>query len=164
MLVKGFIYSILFSILYIPSHAHEGEVHESSSKDSPEQVTSTEVLNRVNKTYLSQVRPIFKKSCFDCHGRAKNLPWYYNVPIVKKMMKNDMSNAKKHLDMSTNFPFKGHGSPLEDLKSIKNAINKNTMPPWRYKLMHWNADLTKKEEQEIIDWINQSTKLIEDKE
>ena len=72
-----------------------------------------------------------------------------------------MREAKEHLDMREDFPFKGHGTPREDLKALKKTIDENSMPPLRYKLLHWHSGLDKDEMKLLTDWIEQSLKSLE---
>lgn len=50
---------------------------------------------RINQEYLKTVKPIFQKSCFDCHGNTTVYPWYYKVPGVKQLIDNDIDEVKQ---------------------------------------------------------------------
>jgi len=78
-------------------------------------------------------------------------------------MNNDMSEAKRHIDMSYDFPFRGHGSPIDDLNALKRTIRKGDMPPVKYRIMHWNSKLTESEIREINDWIEKSQEILNEK-
>ena len=41
-----------------------------------------------------------------------------SVFFIKGLLDSDVKEAKKHLDMSDDFPFDGHGSADEDLKDV----------------------------------------------
>ena len=114
----------------------------------------------INKNYLQNIKPIFEKKCFDCHANTSTYPWYYKVPGVKQMMDYDMKEAKKHLDMSKDFPFLSHETPLEDLKSLREVGVEDTMPPLRYVLGHWDSTLTKEEKQSVIQWSEESISIL----
>ncbi len=92
---------------------------------------------QINKLYIKTVKPIFKKSCFDCHGNTTNYPWYYKVPGVKQLIDSDIKESKKHLDFSKDFPFISHETPLKDLDAIGKSVNNNSMPPFRYLSYAW---------------------------
>ncbi len=150
-------------LVAVPSiaFAHKGEKHSADSMLVTKQDVSDGVwLERINEDYIKTVKPIFQKSCFDCHGQNSKLPWYYNVPLIHGMMNQDMLDAKEHLDMTKDFPFGGHGKPLEDLKAILESIVERTMPPDSYRMMHWDAGLSESEKQVVLDWIARSEKLI----
>ena len=140
--------------------AHGGKKHSKNVKES--QVIGSQANNytEINEQYLKNIKPIFRKKCLDCHGKSNLKPWYYAVPGAKQFIDHDIEEAKEHMDMSNNFPFGGHGEPVEDLEEIREVIEEESMPPWQYKLMHWSSTLTKSEKDIIKKWITISlTKL-----
>lgn len=142
--------------------AHQGEDH--SMQEKVEVEIDKNKFQLINESYQKNVFRIFESKCMDCHGDPKKMPWYHALPIVKKIMNDDMMEAKVHLDIREGFPFKGHGTPEEDLKAITKVIEKNEMPPLRYKVMHWSSGITKGEAKTIKSWVNQSImRLNEDK-
>lgn len=144
--------ALLFSLnLY----AHEGKKHMAIKKDN-----SKVHIQKINQEYLKQVKPIFQNKCFNCHSSETKFPWYYKLPLVKEIVDSDIKEAKKHLDMSNDFPFDGHGSPVEDLRELEETVQKGDMPPLNYKIMHWGSSLTKKDKDKIMGWTKNSIKLI----
>jgi hypothetical protein len=117
----------------------------------------------VNNNYLKRVKPIFVKKCFDCHSNQTVFPWYHSLPIVKEMLDKDIAEAKKHLNLSDDFPFEGHGSAEEDLKAIKDDVNKNEMPPFKYWIAHPGSRLTSIEKKMINEWVDSSLILMNSK-
>jgi len=120
----------------------------------------TMIYPEINKTYITDIKPIFEKKCFDCHADMKNAPWYYKVPGVKQMMDKDIREAKEHIDMRKDFPFISHESPLEDLKSIKKIGMEGGMPPLRYILANWDSRLTDAEKKKLLEWATKSIELL----
>jgi hypothetical protein len=164
--MKTFINILLFSNLLIgvSLFAHGGNKHTNEIKVVKQDVINEDrnkiAYEKINKNYLKNIKPIFEKKCFDCHGSISNYPWYYKVPGVKQMMDYDMKEAKKHLDMSKDFPFISHETPLKDLKSLREVGLKNTMPPLRYILGHWDSSLSQEEKQRIIKWSEDSISIL----
>ncbi|HMR24070.1 MAG TPA: heme-binding domain-containing protein [Oligoflexia bacterium] len=117
-------------------------------------------LDKINALYQKKVYKIFKKKCLDCHGSSNSKPWYAQIPGPKKLINNDIKEAKKHMDMSKGFPFKGHGAPVDDLDAIERVLKEDSMPPFRYKLVHWWSGVTAKEKSTIHQWIEESKKII----
>lgn len=142
-------------LTYSFAGSHEGHHHELTAEEK-NQVT----LKEINNAYLSSVKPIFQKSCFDCHSSTTHYPWYANLPLAKQLIASDLQEAKKHMDMSHDFPFQGHGSPLEDLKAIEESVSKGEMPPLRYRLMHLNKTVSAEDREAISDWVRQSLKSL----
>lgn len=146
---------ILLSIgVIIPSSVFgHGDDHHDNIKNKEIDSVQTEHTNEIiNSEYLKSVKPIFQKKCFDCHGNTTKYPWYYKVPGVKQMIDYDVKEAKKHLDMSKDFPFISHATPLKDLKTIKEVTEEGDMPPLRYVLGHWDSHLSESEKQSILTW------------
>lgn len=154
-----FLFLTLFSVFLIsvPLITHEGhhEMVMEEQKDKPSG-QEQEILTKINENYVREIKPIFQVSCFSCHAMGTQYPWYYKIPGPKQLIDSDIREAKKHIDMTNDFPFKGHGTPSEDLDAIGKAVNKGTMPPFRYKMMHWDSGLTDEEKQAILKWVEDS--------
>ena len=134
-----------------------------SDNDGWEVITkkvSKVTLGEINREYLKKIKPIFEKKCLNCHGSNRKLPWYFSVPGPKHLMQYDIREAREHMDMSHDFPFKGHGTAKDDLEALGKTIKKGNMPPLRYLLLHWDSSLEDFEKIEIEKWINHSLKLL----
>lgn len=157
-------FSLFFVLWSLRSWSHSGEDHVkpviSQTLTARERLVvdnrRNSTLVEINKKYISSVKSIFERSCFDCHGNTTNYPWYYNIPGVKQVIDSDIEKAKKHLDFSHDFPFRGHDTPINDLSSISKSIENSTMPPFGYSLMHRNAKLSGSEIILIQNWIKKS--------
>ncbi len=148
---------IFLIILYTFSvKAHKNNPHGEEKKKTQKSYTSKSILNNINKDYVANIKPILIRSCGNCHNSERKMPWYYKIPGVKQLIDSDIRNARKHLVLDNDFPFGGHGSPAEDLKSIIATIKSGSMPPWRYRLMHSDAALSGKEKERIEDWVKKS--------
>ena len=168
--------------------SHGGAKHENKKPDTPKAVqsptessvpsqkvdskpkiptpTKEKMINKVNQkinlSYLSDIKPIFEKKCFDCHGTLKRKPWYYDLPVISSMIQKDMKESKEHMDMRKDFPFVSHETPYNDLKSIKEIGLKGGMPPLQYILGHWDAGLTDSEKEQLVKWSEYGMTLIEE--
>lgn len=146
-----------------PASAHQDPVHPKpkpapSSLEKEKRQTS---LHQINERYKQTVKPIFQKSCFDCHSERTQYPWYYKIPGAKQLIDSDIRESKKHIDLTNDFPFRGHGSPEKDLPAIRKAIEDNTMPPFRYKILHSGSELSEDEQQVIFRWIRESLSALQ---
>lgn len=138
-------------------NAHEKNLHESQGVQvKKEEGSDKQALQEIAAEYERTVRPFFQAKCFDCHSHQTRYPWYHQLPGIRQWIDRDIREAHQHMDMSWGFPFKGHGSPSEDLESIGEVVNKGTMPPFRYILMHWDARLTDEEKMAILQWVEKS--------
>ena len=146
---------VLFLIVGFKVYPHQNKQHTESRAP-----VTQEKLEHINNLYSQSIEPIFKKKCADCHGGGTQFPWYYRLPIVKQLIDDDVKEGTKHLDISGGFPFKGHATPLEDLKEIEKVVKEKTMPPMRYWLLHWDCRLTKEERRAIVTWVHESKKIL----
>lgn len=147
----GFVFLIAVSAL-----AHKGEHHGDQKKEEePVDASSLEakLLQKLNEEYVANVKPIFQRSCMNCHSTNVDYPWYHILPGAKQLIDYDVTEAKVHLDMTKDFPFGGHGTPLEDLEAIQSSLEKGTMPPFRYRAMHWSSRIGTDDLGTIQTWI-----------
>ena len=155
-------------------YGHSGEGHENSKPVDDIELDgdgfkiismepSKKELDEINVIYKKNVKKIFSNKCLSCHGVNNSPPWYFEIPGVKQLINSDMKEAKKHMDMSNDFPFGGHGRPAEDLNALRKTIKKGEMPPLRYRFMHWDSKLTKAEIKVINAWIENSQKILNKK-
>lgn len=138
---------------------HQGE-HTNVAKTEEVAPDLKKTYEEINKDYFSEVKPIFKNKCAACHSSDKAAPGYASIPIVHWIVESDRSEAKEHMEISKGFPFQGHGTPMEDLDAIKEAVTKNSMPTWLYSLFHSGSKLNDDEKNKILKWIaNSQAKL-----
>lgn len=131
------------------------ETAPSDTLPSSESETLDLIYLAIQKEFVV-LQPVFKKGCFDCHTTRTEFPWYYKVPLVKGMIDDDITEAKKHMDMSDGFPFGGHGKPVDDLVAIREEVQEGKMPPLSYRMMHWSAKPSENERDSIIAWVERS--------
>lgn len=158
-LVRVVSISLGLSLLTWVSLAHEGVRHE-ESQERPS-LMDVSLLSTINAEYITAIRPIFKRACFDCHSTQAQYPWYYGIPGVRQWIDHDVRDSLKHIDLTNDFPFKGHGSPQKDFEAIRKVILDNSMPPFRYKMMHWNAGVTALEKKDILKWIDENQRKMQ---
>ncbi len=143
---------------------HQGKTHKDLSKTKNEEPgvrDYSKQISQINSAYQSKVKLIFKKKCFDCHSKSTHYPWYYKIPGVRSLIDKDIKEGLEHMDLSSDFPFTGHGSPIEDLKAIEKSVTEGSMPLWSYRMMHSNMKITEEEKTVIQNWIRDSQKLLE---
>lgn len=141
------------------NHAHHVDEIKRDAPDSAKALAAA--IDQINESYKRNVKPIFQRSCFDCHSQSPKLPWYHSIPIVHSLIEDDMKEAKEHLDFTNDFPFQGHGAPKEDLEAIADSVRDKSMPPLRYRIMHWNSGLTDQEQKIVLKWTAESQTLLD---
>lgn len=149
--------SLFSAVLLLPimSFAH-GDSSPDAVKKEVHVDKNLPLYEAINSSYLANIKPILEKKCFDCHSNSTKFPWYYKIPGFKQMIDYDIKKAKRHIDMSKDFPFISHNTPLKDLESLREVVIENDMPPLRYVIAHWDAILTKSEREAIIKWSEES--------
>lgn len=150
----------LLSIFLPDAFAHKNH-HFGQPKLAPMKAPNDQ-LSKINELYKEKVKPIFQKKCFDCHSQSTNYPWYYNIPGAKQLIDGDTKEAKEHLDFSNDFPFGGHGVPSEDLDAIQDVAKDNSMPPFRYWILHRDSGLSEEERRIILEWVEKSKSVLKE--
>ncbi len=136
-------------------------INQQTVKKADKDAFRNKIHNQINTSYQLAAKDILTRSCFDCHGTKTRFPWYYNLPVVKDIIDNDISEAKKHLKILEIFPFSSHASNVADLKAIWKSIENDDMPPLGYRIMHGNSQLSIKEKKQIKDWIDYSLERLQ---
>lgn len=153
------LFCLLAFILSINLFAHGDEDHP-AKEDKTETINPNmdSINQEINEAYLKNVKPIFKNKCLDCHGSGNELPWYYSIPGPKQLIDHDIKDAKKHMDMSNDWPFTGHKvkTGKKHLNELKETLEENEMPPFLYKLIHRDSAPTQEEIKIINEWISTS--------
>lgn len=145
--------------LSVAAFAHEGHRHKQGEvvdKTAPPGSEREMRLQQINQIYRASIKPIFQAKCFDCHSEDTRFPWYYSIPGVKQFMDSDIHEAKEHMEMTHDFPFRGHGTTEEDLEAIAVSMAKGDMPPWYYRIFHSDSKVTDEEAKKILAWAKES--------
>lgn len=143
----------MLPFLPIAAWAHK-DMHLNGPRTPPAVDANTRSIEQaISVDFQNSVKPIFEAKCIACHGQVATLPWYSSFPFAKNLIQRDLVQAKEHLDMSTGFPFGGHGSDMEDLEAIRESVDAGDMPPLRYKLLHWSARVSQEERSAIVAWV-----------
>lgn len=154
--------TILLTIISMAIYHLNLSAHSTHATQAPGAIEKSipadnnDVFTDINKAYMASIKPIFQKKCFDCHSNTTHYPWYYRLPFVKQLIDRDIQEGLEHIDMSRGFPFGGHGTPQEDLEELREVVEKDEMPPWQYRLIHWQSSLTKADKAKILEWITTS--------
>lgn len=148
------------SVYSFAHEAHHPAPHTQENKEVDLPALEKQIFAQINLNYEKEIKPIFRSKCMNCHSSQTNYPAYSNWPIVKKIIDDDIAESKKHIDMTNGFPFAGHGTPTEDLEALKKAALNGSMPPLRYRIMHWQSGLTDTERKAISTWVDESLDLL----
>ncbi|AZZ37328.1 hypothetical protein CIK05_11180 [Bdellovibrio sp. qaytius] len=115
--------------------------------------------NEFNQLYEAEIKPLFAKSCFECHSQNNELPWFHNLPVIKEIMDEHIAQAQKHLDLTHGFKNYKADQIQFKLDLIAHTVRNDLMPPKSYRLTHRVA-LTEQDKAAIENWIAKSRSLL----
>ncbi|MGL4228973.1 MAG: cytochrome c peroxidase [Tannerellaceae bacterium] len=98
------------------------------------------------------------KGCLVCHSEEAVLPFYASFPVIGDQVRKDVKNGKRFVDLQQVVDqLKSGGAVSEvDLSKIEFAMLGGTMPPAKYKMVHWGSSLSNDEKALIIDWAREN--------
>jgi len=107
----------------------------------------------------ANVEASLQKACYDCHSNNTRYPWYAEVQPVAWYLADHVKEGKAELnfDEFLSYPARKQDHKLEEVIETQ---EEGTMPLSSYIAIHADANLTPKQKQEIIDWVNQTRKEI----
>lgn len=130
-------------------------------------VTVVRQLPRTLPTDPADVRAvsmqILNDKCIDCHDSRRDPPFYALVPIAGSVIRADIEDGVRHWDLYDN----GHlGAnidpeiceaeevPLGRLIKLRTILADGSMPPLKYRALHWGTSMTTSEQQILRTWVN----------
>lgn len=102
----------------------------------------------------TEVKNIFKNSCYDCHSNETKWPWYSKIAPISWLIVNDVMDGRKQLNFSEwEKLYSANRNKLK--KEILEQINKDEMPTDIYTIMHPGAKLDMIQKNTIKKWVSQ---------
>ena len=101
-------------------------------------------------TAPKEIMEMFKNSCYDCHSNETTWPKYSYVAPISWIITKRVNNGRMALNFSTWQQYSKDEKKLK-LKKIYRTIYA-AMPLASYAQFHEEANLTKKQRNEIRDW------------
>lgn len=92
-----------------------------------------------------RTRALVVRACFDCHSNQTNWPWYANVAPMSWAVQFDVEAARSVI----NFSEWDREQPLA-VYSARSVVT-DSMPPYKYKMAHPEADLTPEEKRDLVN-------------
>jgi cytochrome c551/c552 len=92
----------------------------------------------------SQTQALAKRACYDCHSNETVWPWYSNIAPVSWLVLRDVQEGRQNLNFSDWNIYKGMASYAGVV------IQRGSMPPAQYLLIHSDARLSDAEKQQLI--------------
>ncbi|EGQ8084646.1 cytochrome-c peroxidase, partial [Vibrio parahaemolyticus] len=103
------------------------------------------------------IKILSDKGCSYCHTPNSEMPFYSQFPIAKQIMEHDVKNAIRHFDMTEFWHDIKNNQSISEvaLARIEKVINDDSMPPSIYLTMHWSSNISEKEKDILLRWINE---------
>ena len=91
-------------------------------------------------------RDLVVRACYDCHSNQTVWPWYARIAPVSWLIQRDVDTGRQRLNFSEwDRPQRG-----ARLQSVDRRIQRGSMPPWYYILMHARAKVSDAEKQALM--------------
>lgn len=101
-----------------------------------------------------KIQEIFKRSCYDCHSNHTSYAWYDNIAPLSWYIDTTIKRAKFSLNFSQWGDFEPWRRRLFLQGAIPYDIEIGKMPPNNYLFFHRDSHISKREAQNIQEWIN----------
>jgi hypothetical protein len=98
-----------------------------------------------------EVAGMLRRACNDCHGIAREWPWYASVAPVSWLVAHDVSEAKERVDFAHWAQYPPH-TQARLLEAMCEEVHQGEMPLKQYLRMHRNARLSPAEVQLFCAW------------
>ena len=90
------------------------------------------------------------RACYDCHSNQTVWPWYSRIAPSSWLIQSDVDTGRGRLNFSEwDRPQRGTRP-----QSVDRRIQRGSMPPWYYVLMHSQAKLSDAEKQVLMQGLD----------
>ena len=113
--------------------------------------TNAPVALDVRTPVPAPVTSVLRRACFDCHSEQTRWPWYAQLPIASHLIARDVRDARAQLDWSHWAEYNAFDR-ADILDKACELVSTRHMPPWRYRVLHTDAQLTATEISEFCRW------------
>lgn len=118
---------------------------------SPE---SQAMLAQITDPHLKKAAPILQNKCLDCHSSLTRMPFYAKFPIARDLIGKDIEEGIEDFNIGNKFANNGAGFTELDLARLEGVLNSHSMPPFRYVALHWDANLSQQDSEDLRSWIH----------
>lgn len=130
------------------------------SRPSPSSTnTNAAVALDVHTPAPAPVASVLRRACFDCHSEQTRWPWYAQLPVASHLIATDVRDGRALLNWSRWTEY----NPFDRADLLDKAcelVSMRKMPPWRYRVLHSDAQLTSNEISEFCRWTQTETRRL----
>jgi hypothetical protein len=116
-------------------------------------VTASHTLQGVTQV-PGHVDALLKRACMDCHSNETRWPWYSRLPLMSWAVVNDVTRARKVLNLSEWTTGAGlrPASAVGVLTAMCAGVQQDRMPLPKYRILHPQARLTADDKEALCAW------------
>jgi len=97
------------------------------------------------------VTAMLRRACFDCHSNETRWPWYARLPVAAQLIARDVREGRAQLDWSL-WESYNRLDRAELLDKACERARAGLMPPWPYRMVHPETQLSAKDVDELCEW------------
>ena len=92
--------------------------------------------------------------CISCHTANPELPFYANLPVAGKLVKQDAADGYRAFDIAPLMEALVSGATpnVVDVAKVERVALNKTMPMAKYYLVHWGSQMTDAKASIIAEW------------
>lgn len=98
-----------------------------------------------------EIESLIKRACYDCHSESTNYPGYASVAPLSMWIEWHIEEGKEHLNFS-NWANLSADKKRHAMEECVEMIEEEEMPLSIYTLMHSEAELSKKDRDNLIEY------------
>ncbi|TDG25693.1 c-type cytochrome [Paraburkholderia silviterrae] len=109
----------------------------------------------------TRVRDILdRNACYYCHSAKAVLPPYAALPGIRQISQFDVDKGQRYFRLDPLFNALRDGTPpaQADLAKLERVVTNDTMPPMRFRMVHWSTGLSQHDQQTLLTWISHERK------
>jgi len=97
-------------------------------------------------------RELAVRACYDCHSNQTVWPWYARIAPVSWLIQRDVDTGRQRLNF-TEWDRPQRGARAQ---SIDRRIQRGSMPPWYYIMMHSRANVSEAEKAALTQGLDRT--------
>ncbi len=99
---------------------------------------------------------VMSQKCGYCHTSNASLPIYSGLPVMKGIIRKDVEKGMQYMDYLTALSAPD-GKPVSEVVLAKTeyVIEHGTMPPARFRVLHWTGGLSASDRAAMLTWIRE---------
>jgi hypothetical protein len=123
----------------------------SSARSRPSPAHVATVAFDARTPVPAPIASLLRRACFDCHSEETRWPWYTQLPLASHLIERDVNEGRAQLNWSRWAEY----NPFDRAGILDKACelaSTKAMPPWRYRVLHSEAQLTSSEVAALCKW------------